>query len=170
MLTKASLTARDFVVRRLYNPNCPTANGVQGGQEGLNSWILLRNPGSPLIYNQMGSAGEYLIECAVLSDDVPTMYSPSCGGQEGKMNAFPIPNARIHVDGDWNDQGKSKYTLAQHGDAVTSSGSYGSATGKFVGPYTFTMSWPTATWIGTVDPTGESISWNNGSKWLKEHE
>lgn len=155
----SALTAHDFVVRRLYNSNCPPATDVRGGDEGLNSWILLRNP----------APTTKLTECAALSDDVPTIFAPSCGGQDGKLNAFSISFARIHVDGEWSDLGNSHYSLDQQGDTLTSSGSYGAATGKFTGPYTLTLSWSTATWTGVVDPSGEFIVWNNASKWFKQH-
>lgn len=55
--------------------------------------------------------------------------------------------AQVDVSGAW--QG-GHYTLSQHGDTVTSEGDFGHANGHYTGPYTFVMSWASATWTATV--------------------
>ncbi|MGA8027720.1 MAG: hypothetical protein WB992_11285 [Bryobacteraceae bacterium] len=72
--------------------------------------------------------------------------------------------AQVDVSGLW--QG-GHYTLSQHGDNVTSEGDFGHANGHFTGPYTFVMSWASATWTATVSTDGNKIDWNNNTHWTR---
>jgi hypothetical protein len=75
--------------------------------------------------------------------------------------------AKVNVAGSWRN---GHYRLGQSGDNVTSDGDFGHATGRFTGPYTFTMSWASATWIGTVSADGNTINWNNNSTWSRDNQ
>jgi hypothetical protein len=150
----------DFVVRRFHSAMCTRTRSdvdVDGADEGLTGWVVWRNPPS----------GISLTVCIALRPDTPSIYSPLCGGRDGKVNAFIVSNARVHLDGEWKDTGTAHYDLQQKGDAVFSSGSFGPATGKFTDAFTIQMTWATASVIGTVDRGGEIIRWNNGSAWTK---
>lgn len=72
--------------------------------------------------------------------------------------------AQVNVSGVWQD---GHYTLSQQGNVVTSEGDFGHANGHFTGPYTFVMSWASATWTATVSTDGNGISWNNNTYWTR---
>lgn len=72
--------------------------------------------------------------------------------------------AQVDVSGAWRD---GHYILKQNGDVITSDGDFGHANGHFTGPYTFTMSWASATWTATVSQDGNRIDWNNNSTWYR---
>jgi hypothetical protein len=81
-----------------------------------------------------------------------------------QLNLF-AQQATVNVSGSWRG---GHYKLTQNGDNVTSDGDFGHANGHFTGPRTFTMSWASATWTGTVSPDGTRIDWNNNTTWSRD--
>src|SRR5689334_9853957 len=51
--------------------------------------------------------------------------------------------AQLYIQGRWVT-GPYAYIIRQHEDELTSDGSFGHATGRFTGPYTIVMKWPSA--------------------------
>jgi tetratricopeptide (TPR) repeat protein len=72
--------------------------------------------------------------------------------------------AKVNVAGSWQD---GAYILSEKGDGLTSEGAFGHADGHFTGPYTFVMSWASATWTATVSLRGDRIDWNNNTTWRR---
>jgi hypothetical protein len=93
-----------------------------------------------------------------------------CGAQPDEYSSVAassqsVQQAKVNVSGSWRG---GHYTLTQHGDIVISEGDFGHAYGRFTGPYTFTMTWASATFDAKVSPDGSRIDWSNNTTWARD--